>query len=276
MELKPPKAKKKSNVSRLISWGKMYRTPLLMLFLLGTTNCDDGESTEDLAEYSVPILNNSNFKPIDNILNNEHLKLRHRHTHILPKFNRSLDTSDRQMLSDIKYLRRHLNKEIVNFVMTDYLIDGEVENRVHFDGITAKETAVGADGHGLKLRQLTDGRHLLQVIYAPNGAIQDCEVITQGRSARNFLKTLRKELKLALDEESYRILQKDSRNLDNEKFFRHFNNMTVKILKNGQKLPSDVAEWLNYDRLKIECLERHKEMTLMMENRNKVSENSLT
>ncbi|XP_031766453.2 uncharacterized protein LOC113510121 isoform X3 [Galleria mellonella] len=275
MEIKSPKAKKKSSFSRLISWGKMYRIPLLMLLLLGSTNCDEGESSEDLATHSIPKPNNSNFKPIDNSLNLERLKLRHRHTHMLPNLNRSLDNSDRQLLSDIKYLRRHLNKEIVNFVMKDNLVDGEMEVRVHFNGITAKETSVGSDGHGLKLRQLTDGRHLVQMIYAPNGDIQDCEHITQGRSARNFLKTLRKELKLALDEETYRILERNPHNFDNENFYRHFYNMTVRILKNGEGLPSDVVEWLDYDRLKTECLQRHEEMTYMMENRNKVSENSL-
>lgn len=275
MEIKSPKAKKKSSFSRLISWGKMYRIPLLMLLLLGSTNCDEGESSEDLATHSIPKPNNSNFKPIDNSLNLERLKLRHRHTHMLPNLNRSLDNSDRQLLSDIKYLRRHLNKEIVNFVMKDNLVDGEMEVRVHFNGITAKETSVGSDGYGLKLRQLTDGRHLVQMIYAPNGDIQDCEHITQGRSARNFLKTLRKELKLALDEETYRILERNPHSFDNENFYRHFYNMTVRILKNGEGLPPDVVEWLDYDRLKTECLQRHEEMTYMMENRNKVSENSL-
>ncbi|XP_059063017.1 uncharacterized protein LOC131855734 isoform X3 [Achroia grisella] len=271
MEIKSPRAKKKSNVSRLLSWGKMYRVPLLMLLLLGTTNCDVGEPTDELAD-GVPNSNNSNAKTIDNP---EHLKFRHHHTHVVPNSNRSLDNSERQVLSDIKYLRRHLNKEIVNFVMTDYLMDGEVEVRVHFNGVTAKETSVGANGRGLKLRQLTDGRHLVQVIYAPNGDIQDCEHITQGRTTRNFLKTLRNELKLALDEENYRILQKDSMSFDNEKFYRHFHNMTVRILKNGEEMPSNIASWLDYDRLKMECFKRHQEMTYMMENRNKVSENSL-
>lgn len=127
MELKTPKAKKKSNVARLITWSKMFRTPLLILFLLGTSSCDEPESTDD-----VPISNITFFK--------EHSRLRH--NHIQPSFN--LSNSD--ILSDIKYLRRHLKREIVNFVMTDVLVDGEIENRVHYNGITAKETFVGIDG----------------------------------------------------------------------------------------------------------------------------------
>ncbi|CAH2215962.1 jg22992 [Pararge aegeria aegeria] len=128
---------------------------------------------------------------------------------------------------------------------------------------------------GLKLRQLSDGRHLVQLIYTPNGYLQDCEYVTASKSSRDFIKTLRKELKLALDEESYRILEKTPRNFGDEKYYRHFGNVTFRILKNGEKLPTDVARWFNYDRLKTECFERHEELTLMMKNRNKVSENSL-
>ncbi|XP_053623230.1 uncharacterized protein LOC128682516 isoform X2 [Plodia interpunctella] len=267
MELKPPKPKKKSSVARLITWSKMYRTPLLLLLLLGTTSCDESESSEDL---DIPNSNSSNLKIIDNVLNNN-LKFRHQHSFTQP----SLNNSEKQMLSDIKYLRKHLNREIVNFVMTDSLVDGEVEIRVHYNGVTAKETSVGADGHGLKLRQLTDGRHLIQVIYTPNGDIQDCEVIAQGKSTRNFLRYLRKELKLALDEENYRILQKDYKNSDEQKFYRDFGNVTFRLLKSGDDVPREVASWLDYDKLKAECLRRHEELRYMMETRNKVSSNSM-
>ncbi|XP_047039106.1 uncharacterized protein LOC124643995 isoform X3 [Helicoverpa zea] len=253
MELKSPKAKKKSSIAKLISWGRMFKTPLLVLFLLGTTNCERESEVTEL---------DSNFK----IQTFEGSHLRHRHK----------NETDRNKMSEIKYLRRHLNRDIVNFVMTDYLIDGEVENRVHFNGVTAKETYVGADGLGLKLRQLTDGRHLVQVIYSQNGDIQDCEYITQGKSARNFLKTLRKELKLALDEEIFRIVNKQPNNIEEEKFYRHFGNVTFRILKDGDRLPPDISNWLDYDKLKMECLKRHEELKYMMENKNKVGEISLT
>nr|XP_026490722.1 uncharacterized protein LOC113396869 isoform X3 [Vanessa tameamea] len=252
MELKSPKAKKKSP----IAWKKMLRSPALLLLLLGSINCDIDSDLN--LEHS-----NSSQRQSD-------LKLRHRHEVSNDSF------IDKRVLSEIKYLRRHLNREIINFVMTDVLIDGEIENRVHFNGVTAKETFVGVDGSGLKLRQLTDGRHLIQIIYTPNGAIQDCEYIKEGKSTRNFLKTLRKELKLALDEESYRLSEKSSNKFEDEKFYRHFGNVTFRILKDGENLPPDVADWLNYDRLKNECFERHEELTYMLENRNKVSDATLT
>ncbi|XP_026725629.1 uncharacterized protein LOC113492354 isoform X3 [Trichoplusia ni] len=252
MELKSPKAKKKSSIAKLISWGRMFKTPLLILFLLGTTNCERESEVTEL---------DSNFKMQS--FDGGHLRHKHR------------NDTEKNKISEIKYLRRHLNRDIVNFVMTDVLVDGEVENRVHYNGVTAKETYVGADGVGLKLRQLTDGRHLVQVIYNQNGAIQDCEYVTQGKSARNFLKTLRKELKLALDEEIYRIVNNQPKNMENEKFFRHFGNVSFRILNNGERLPPDISSWLDYDNLKMECLKRHKELQFMMENKNKVGETSL-
>ncbi|XP_063632167.1 uncharacterized protein LOC134803314 isoform X2 [Cydia splendana] len=255
MELKTPKDKKISSFTKLLSRGKMFRIPILILFLLGSTSCDD---SEDEFQFQIQ---NSNSE-----LQNTSL-MEHSHRH-------GRNTSGKKDLSDIKYLRRRLNREIVNFVMTDYLVDGEVENRVHFNGITAKETYVGANGSGLRLRQLTDGRHLVQVIYTPNGAIQDCEYITQTKYSRNFLKTLRKELKLALEEQSIKLTQNEITNED-EKYYRHFSNVTLRILRNGETLPIDVASWLDFDKLKMECLERHEELKFMMANKNKVSDATL-
>lgn len=137
MELKSPKAKKKSSFAKLVSWGKMFRTPILILFLLGSTSCDENESSDDVSQLAP--------KPISNLEANNFLNAEHRHRHvgfILP----NVSVSEKEVLSDIRYLRRRLNKQIVNFVMTDFLVDGEVENRIHYNGVTAKETFVGADG----------------------------------------------------------------------------------------------------------------------------------
>ncbi|XP_047518346.1 uncharacterized protein LOC125058326 isoform X1 [Pieris napi] len=242
MELKSPKAKKKTT-PKLVSWKKLFSTPILILLLLGSTSCDVDTDVD-----------------IDIDVDTD------RHTD---------KRIDRRVLSDIRYLRRNLNKDVLNFVMKDVLIDGEVENRIHFNGITAKETFVGANGNGLKLRQMTDGRHLIQIIYTPNGAIQDCEYITDAKTTRNFLKTLRRELKLALDEEAFRITEKRKNVTEDERFYRHFGNMTFRLLTDGEMLPSDIASWLDYDRLKMECFERHEELKYMMENKNKYTEPAL-
>ncbi|KAJ0169841.1 hypothetical protein K1T71_014447 [Dendrolimus kikuchii] len=132
------------------------------------------------------------------------------------------------------------------------------------------------DSSGLKLRQLTDGRHLVQVIYSPTGEIQDCEYITQSKSARNFLRVLRKELKLALDEETSRLLEKKTHNFKEELFYRHYRNVSYRLLKNNEQLPRDVASWLDYDKLKMQCLEKHEEMKFLLQNKDMLDENSVT
>lgn len=141
MELRSPKAKKKDSVARLKMWGQMLRVPLLIVFLMGTINCNDSDFLE-LTIDSVPSLNSNSTSSLTDFgqFKNGVDKWRGENE-------TSIKNSDnRAVLSDIRYLRRHLNREIVNFIMTDTLVDGEIENRVHFDGITAKETYVGADG----------------------------------------------------------------------------------------------------------------------------------
>ncbi|XP_038221475.1 uncharacterized protein LOC119839306 isoform X2 [Zerene cesonia] len=272
MELKSPKAKKKSSAARVVSWKKLFSTPILILLLLGTTSCDSDSDSGDVTGSRVD-------SDID--IDNRDVTGRHADSDVVPisnvtrKHRHGIDNADRKALGDIKHLRRHLNRDILNFVMTDVLVDGEVENRIHYNGVTAKETYVGSDGNGLKLRQLTDGRHLIQIIYTPNGAIQDCEYITEGKSTRNFLKTLRKELKLALDEEAFRITEKRKNITEDERFYRHFGNMTFRLLTDGEILPPEVASWLDYDRLKMECFERHEELKYMMGSKNKLTSTSL-
>lgn len=115
----------------------------------------------------------------------------------------------------------------------------------------------------------------MQVIYAQNGDIQDCEYIPHGKTTRNFLKTLRKELKLALDEQLYKLTDKEKFSKQEEKFVHHFGNVTFRILKSGDEMPTDVASWLDYDKLKMECLQRHEELKYIVEHKNRVAESSL-
>lgn len=94
------------------------------------------------------------------------------------------------------------------------------------------------------------------------------------------MKTLRQELKQALDELNDKILIREhkehrSNDKDNDKFLHNFDNVMFRLLKNGEQLPIEIGSWMNYDELKMQCLARHEEMKIMLEKRNKVSENSL-
>ncbi|XP_077290426.1 uncharacterized protein LOC143914189 isoform X2 [Arctopsyche grandis] len=82
-----------------------------------------------------------------------------------------------------------------NFIMTDSLPDGEKEVRIHFNGITAKETSVVTNGTGLVLRQFTDGRHFMQTILMADGNLQDCEYVDQKSAIKDFIRIFRKEIR---------------------------------------------------------------------------------
>lgn len=58
------------------------------------------------------------------------------------------------------------------------------------------------------------------------------------------------------------------------KFYRHFGNVSYRILKKNDSLPPDIASWFQYDKLKLKCLKRHEEMKYMIENMNKTGDTS--
>lgn len=60
---------------------------------------------------------------------------------------------------------------------------------------------------GLILRQLTDGKHFIQMITNANEELIDCEHVTDAISARNFLRIFRKELGLT-KKERQRMIEK--------------------------------------------------------------------
>lgn len=112
------------------------------------------------------------------------------------------------------------------------------------------------------------------MIYAQNGEIQDCEYITQTKRARYFLKSVKNELKSALDELYEKIINHDE--TDNDKFLHVYQNVSFKLLKEGEMLPVNIGEWFDYDELKTECLKRHEEMKYMLDHRNVVSEHTVS
>lgn len=50
------------------------------------------------------------------------------------------DADDQREIDDVS------NNHPLNFLITNYLSDGEIERRIHFNGITAKETLVSNSG----------------------------------------------------------------------------------------------------------------------------------
>ncbi|CAH0563395.1 unnamed protein product [Brassicogethes aeneus] len=132
------------------------------------------------------------------------------------------------------------SQEITNFVATNFLQDGELETRIYFDGVTAKETV--SKGSGLKFRQLSDGKHLIQSIYKEENYLEDCEYGLKRDQVNEFLNTFKSDLKVLLTT----------------------SNVTVQSL-DGLPLP-DEFNWLNYTYLRKKCQKKHREIKELADN----------
>lgn len=86
---------------------------------------------------------------------------------------------------------------------------------------------------------MTDGRHLIQLIYDANQSLLDCEYDTDDESVRQFQKNLEAE---------YRKLSSISLNTK------------VRVIENRSDLPEDLARLAVYHHLKTECRRLHNRM----------------
>jgi hypothetical protein len=117
----------------------------------------------------------------------------------------------------------------------------------------------------VKLRQVTDGTHFIQLIYGADNDIKDCEFLSQKKIVRDFLDTFRKDVERA----------KVSSNSDNDYSATEdktedtysFRNVTFQILDNGVPLSSDVSKWLDFEDLKQRCRENHREMKRLLRHK---------
>ncbi|XP_049856749.1 uncharacterized protein LOC126336773 isoform X1 [Schistocerca gregaria] len=145
-----------------------------------------------------------------------------------------------------------------NFVATDALVDGEQERRIHYNGLTAKETSVvGApdeDGTraGVTLRQVTDGSGFLQLIYGAEGELRDCEFVAGRRAAESFLRSFHSDVQRAAGggRRQHRREAPDAA----------LTNVTFQVLPEGSPLPAEVSSWLNMGRLRAQCRDKHREL----------------
>ncbi|XP_074037895.1 uncharacterized protein [Leptinotarsa decemlineata] len=128
-------------------------------------------------------------------------------------------------------------REITDFVSTNILPDGEVETRIYYKGLSAKETSVGKGSkRGLRFRQLTQGNRIVQLIYEDGDQLIDCEFGFDKNQTKSFLFNFKKDLSDLIST----------------------SNVTVKSL-DGEKLPNEFL-WMNYTQLRKECKRRHREM----------------
>lgn len=92
---------------------------------------------------------------------------------------------------------------------------------------------------GAILRQMTDGHHLIQLIYDASESLTDCEYVSDAETVERFQQTLADE---------YLRLSAIS-----------FNN-TIRYVDSSSELPRDLAKMSDYSRLKKRCRVLHKKM----------------
>lgn len=96
--------------------------------------------------------------------------------------------------------------------------------------------------NGIKFRQLTNGRQLVQIIYDGDIEIQDCDIVHQRQQITSFLEDFRK----------------DVQNLSAT------SNVTIHHLHNTS-LPGEIRSWLRYNRLRKLCRKRQQHVKEALE-----------
>ncbi|XP_071446172.1 uncharacterized protein GIIIspla2 isoform X3 [Hetaerina americana] len=199
-----------------------------------------------------------------------------------------------------------LGKGVRDFVVTDVLPDGEVEKRVHYRGVAAKETSArspsseGGKRTGPVFRQVTDGAHFIQLIYAGDGkTLADCEYVRKRNMANKFLDTFRREVEEAIAASVHESTWHSSTTTTEVPFegFDAFDdgallpgerektyyNVTVVDLSGGRaredkadnhvkrdpRLPHDLA-WLDFPALRRQCRNSHRKMKAALHKKRSV------
>lgn len=184
-----------------------------------------------------------------------------------------------------------------NFILIDYLSDGERERRVSWNGLAGKETSIGDTSKSLSLWQLSDGRSFIQMIYTSDGQLMDCEYLRQKKLVADFLNRFYAEIEVARARNftSPLSVPRNHHSLVSDHDFREYldngvatpemedlqysvqefqdgqsaawpqdafglRNLTYIRLESDGDVPEDLREQLNYRRLKHQCDQRHLQM----------------
>ena len=117
----------------------------------------------------------------------------------------------------------------------------------------------------VKLRQLTDGTHFIQLIYGSDNDIRDCEFLRQKKIVQDFLESFRNDVERAKISSSSDTGYSETENKTEDTY--SLRNVTFQILDNGVPLPSDISEWLDFELLKQRCRENHRAMKKLLRHK---------
>ncbi|KAG4070106.1 hypothetical protein HA402_013349 [Bradysia odoriphaga] len=178
-----------------------------------------------------------------------------------------------------------------NFLLIDYLADGEMERRISYNGVTAKETSIGNSSKSLSLWQLSNGMAFIQMIYSRDDELIDCEYVRERSFVKGFLNKFYDEVETARSRnfstpQHYDIrksmmsgdhgipfdFQEKSDESDDDAF--GMRNLEYKQLRQNADVPDDMLPLMNYKNLKLQCDERHRQMKRIVYDLNSDHEES--
>lgn len=157
-----------------------------------------------------------------------------------------------------------------NFMTQDDLSDGQHEIRLHFGGVSAKQTSVGHDqgsDSGLVLRQVSRHRHLVTLIYVGEVqegmgveglSLRDCEVNSDETQLDNFLEAFRNDV-----DTSQIILQGSGSG--------SFYNVSYIPLTSEDEIPEYLRPALHFRELRALCKAHHRTVRRAMKKQRRES-----
>ncbi|KAK9752815.1 Phospholipase A2 [Popillia japonica] len=136
----------------------------------------------------------------------------------------------------------HQKRRMNNFVSVNYLPNGQIETRVHYNGISAKETsASNRNDSGLTVRELTDGRRFIHLVYE-NGTLKDCNYGKRRQQIQSFLN----------------IFDDSNRIEDTNNITVSTSSLVIENLDNKKLIPENVRKWFNYPKLRKLCRKKKR------------------
>ncbi|XP_059482405.1 uncharacterized protein LOC132200744 isoform X2 [Neocloeon triangulifer] len=140
-----------------------------------------------------------------------------------------------------------------DFVAVDRLADGELERRIKFGRLYARETSLAdpQNREGLVLREVSDGRQLVQLIYNDGGAtLVDCDLMRKRNATRHFLRRFHADEQRARDADD-RALKAPP-------------NATFTALSPVAPRPEP---WLDFDALATSCKSNHRRVRALLHSK---------
>ena len=153
---------------------------------------------------------------------------------------------------DRGYDNHHAWKRL-NFINSVIPKKGQMDIRVANNGLLSMEMVVPSlKEQGIFYREITNGKTFIQVVYQNRDVIVDCDMTRNPDTVDDFI---RKFFKLTPSEDWREMYLEDVTDR-----LEHGSNATFTELGKHDVLPEEFRDMVNFDMMKYECKELHREM----------------